>query len=122
MEEPAGGTLSRGASFHRTGACSEATAYDERGPNAASACSRSRPYPGRLGLFARFCFALRVAALNSRSRESLSRVLEKDVEGDRNKNDQESQDQGLIFGPPETRHPPVKNTLLHGEIPFPSEL
>jgi hypothetical protein len=43
--------------------------------------------------------------------------LEKDVEGDRNKDEDERQDQRLILGPPEMLPPPIENADIHGGLP-----
>lgn len=40
--------------------------------------------------------------------------LEKHVEGDRDKDEDERQDQRLILGPPEILPPPIENADVHG--------
>src|SRR4029079_767022 len=42
--------------------------------------------------------------------------LKKDVEGDRDQNEHESEDHGLILGPAEMLPPPVENADIHGRI------
>jgi hypothetical protein len=43
-----------------------------------------------------------------------TRRLEKHVEGDRDKDEDERQDQRLILGPPEILPPPIENADVHG--------
>jgi hypothetical protein len=42
--------------------------------------------------------------------------LKKDVEGDRDQNEDESEDHGLILGPAEMLPPPVENADINGRI------